>query len=285
MCATRFCLKPRDSKQDEGERILQFVEPGISSPANSRGMGSTPKQALRVTPAISQTASCRAILASVRAMASRAMRDSSGVAGRKPCFFKIRSQAATVNGFSGCWGTRTENPLISVREEKPDVFFRVGLEITDGIIKNLFSTGLEKPFLFKKSFLYSEDVAVGRAVRGVVSGNAMFAAGNLSNEQNNKGNDPPVLGISPGENVPAVEPLREFLVRHPGRMSRGPEDGNHLLLPGATRGKPCGPNVERLHEDCSRKRTQRSQQYAFPHRAIPPCLCVPCTLFRPCLYL
>jgi hypothetical protein len=70
-----------------------------------------------------------------------------------------------------------------VREENPDVFFRVGLEITDGIIKNLFSTGLEKPFLFKKSFLYSEDVAVGRAVRGIVSGNAMFPAGNLRNEQ------------------------------------------------------------------------------------------------------
>ena len=44
---------------------------------------------------------------------------------------------------------------ISVREKKPDVFLRVGLQISDGIIKNLSATRLEKPFLFKKSFFYS----------------------------------------------------------------------------------------------------------------------------------
>ena len=119
------------------------------------------------------------------------------------------------------------------------MFLRVGLEITDGIIKNLFSTGLEKPLLFKKSFFYSEDVAVGSAVRGVVSGNAMLASGDLRNEQNDKGNDPPVLDVPPSEDAPAVEPLREFLVRHRGRMSRGGGEGNDF--PGAP---PIGSDAE-----------------------------------------
>ncbi|MEI6493880.1 MAG: hypothetical protein WCO94_15130, partial [Verrucomicrobiota bacterium] len=81
----------------------------------------------------------------------------------------------------------------------------------------------QKPLLYwtRKTIPFQEVLYLFRGCRGVVSGNAMFASGNLRNEQNDKGNNPPVLGISPGENVPAVEPLREFLVRHPGRMSRG----------------------------------------------------------------
>ncbi len=46
--------------------------------------------------------------------------------------------------------------------------------------------------------------------RGFLAGTSQFVkAGNLSNEQNDKGNNPPVLRVSLGKNVPAVEPLRE----------------------------------------------------------------------------
>lgn len=92
-----------------------------------------------------------------------------------------------MNGFSFRWGTRTETPFFSMREEKPDVLVCIFLEITDGIFKNLFFTQREKPLFFKKSFFHAENVPVGCPVRGVITGDAMPLAVGLHKEQDTKG--------------------------------------------------------------------------------------------------
>jgi len=175
-------------------------------------------------------ASCRAILASVRAIASRAVRISSGVAGRNPCFFKMRSPSATVIGGP------VNLPVRSVREKIGEVDFSILLNVADGIIEGLVVCHGRAGQLATQALCYSEDVPVGESVRGVEAGHAFQFAASIGKENDAE------CGCFPGADIPPcidksrIEPLNEVLFRHPRRMSRGLPVGNHVLWSGAERG-------------------------------------------------
>jgi hypothetical protein len=62
----------------------------------------------------------------------------------------MRSHSAAGKEFSIC-GISTNGRPASVFPKETDMLFRVGFEITDGILKDLVSTGIEKPLLCKRS--------------------------------------------------------------------------------------------------------------------------------------
>ena len=108
-----------------------------------------------------------------RIWASLAMRTSSGVAGRPPILMMKRSQSSTVNG--GWLSSRVskKGSPESVFPKETDVFLCMGLEIADRILKNILSTGLEKPVFCKCSPAQTKNVLMRGSVRGVVSGHTM----------------------------------------------------------------------------------------------------------------
>lgn len=110
-------------------------------------------------------ASCLAILASVRAMASRNMRDSSGVEGRPPISITMRS-----NSLSDI-KEPVNLPVRSMREEVCKVDFGVLLKVADGIAKSLVVIQCREPELSAQALNSPENVAMRESVCGVVSGN------------------------------------------------------------------------------------------------------------------
>ena len=153
-------------------------------------------------------ATWRAILASVRATALRAVRDSSGVAGRKPCFFKMRSHSATV--IKG----PVNLPVRSMREEVGKVVFGVLLNVADGIIKCLVVGHGRAWKLAAQALGDPEHIAVRESVRGVVTGDAMNCPGDFGEKNNAEGCGFSCNDVPPCEYASAGEPLIEFLFRH-----------------------------------------------------------------------
>ena len=72
------------------------------------------------------------------------------VIGWKPLLRKMRSHSAAGNEPSFC-GISTNGSPESVFPKETDMLFRVDFEIVDGILKDLSTTGIEKPLLCKRS--------------------------------------------------------------------------------------------------------------------------------------
>ena len=86
---------------------------------------------------------------------------SAAVMERNPFSFKMRSQALTVKGCPTSARVSTNGRAPSVFLKETDVFLGMGFEITDGMLKNLFPTRLQKPVLCKRSASQSKNILVG----------------------------------------------------------------------------------------------------------------------------
>jgi len=122
-----------------------------------------------------------------------------------------------MNGGNFLAGARKNDMPESVRSIEADVVGCMGFKITDGILKNLPVTGLEKPLLFKKSFSDSQNVLVRCPVRGVVTRNAMCLAFDLRKQHDAKCSDFALVGAPRCREYRPFEPLRKFLFRHRGQ--------------------------------------------------------------------
>ena len=143
-----------------------------------------------------------------RICASRAERDSSAVAGRKPCFFRMLSHSATV--ISG----PTNLPVRSMREEVGEVVFGVLLNVADGIIKSLIVCHGRTREFATQALSDPENIAVGKTMRGVVAGDAMDRPRDFGKKHNAEGCGFSCNDFTPCEYAPTGEPLNEFLFRH-----------------------------------------------------------------------
>jgi hypothetical protein len=95
----------------------------------------------------------------------------------------------------------------------------MGLEIVDGMLKNLLITRLEKPVLGKCSLALAEDILVGRAVSCVVARNAVDMTLDLCKKHHAKRNDLARFDVAPCEDYSLCKPDFEFLLRHFSALS------------------------------------------------------------------
>ena len=139
---------------------------------------------------------------------------SAAVMERNPFSFKMRSQALTVKGCPTSARVSTNGRAPSVFLKETDVFLGMGFEITDGMLKNLFPTRLQKPVLCKRSASQSKNILVGGSVRTVVSRRAMPHPLDLRQQNNAKGNRLSPIGFAPRQDRGRFQPNKKFLLRH-----------------------------------------------------------------------
>ena len=106
-----------------------------------------------------------AILASVREIAASKALTSSGVEGRPPRSRRMRSNSCSVIN-----GPRNR-PVGSMGEEIREDNFGVLLKVADGISKGLLVGQIMAGELSAQALIEPENVPVGKAVRGIISGN------------------------------------------------------------------------------------------------------------------